>query len=218
MNDARGPDMSQSPSLASEPKNTSPPGGPDHSGNMPSTQTAITSGSTPTAGPSAEAEVLPVRLGRYRLEEEIGRGGMGVIYRCHDDDLNRSLALKVLLEKHKENAELINRFLEEARIMAQMQHPGVAPVHDIGSLPDGRPFFTMKQIKGRTLSAMLRREDRVAACSTLTAAVGSAPLTPGSNGEPQTDLDTELHAPGDASPVPPQELPAFLNIWQQVCQ
>jgi tetratricopeptide (TPR) repeat protein/tRNA A-37 threonylcarbamoyl transferase component Bud32 len=101
--------------------------------------------------------------GDYELQEEIGRGGMGVVYRVHDGDLHRMLAVKVLLERHAENEELKQRFLEEARIMGQLQHPGVAPVHEIGRLADGRPFFSMKQIKGQTLAEMLKesRESKI---------------------------------------------------------
>src|SRR5947207_790386 len=141
MTDARRPEMGRDPSFSAEqPVTIRPPTAPASPGELLSTLTVPGSSAIPPANQAVAAEVLPPRLGRYRLEEEIGRGGMGVIYRCHDEELNRSLALKVLLEKHKDNAELKSRFLDEARIMAQMQHPGIAPVHDIGSLPDGRPF------------------------------------------------------------------------------
>jgi serine/threonine protein kinase/Tfp pilus assembly protein PilF len=101
---------------------------------------------------------LPDRLGAYRVEAAIGQGGMGVVYRVHDPHLNRALAVKVLLLAHKDNAELCQRFLEEAHVMGQLQHLGVPPIHELGTLEDGRPFFAMKQVKGRTLSALLREK------------------------------------------------------------
>jgi serine/threonine protein kinase len=99
---------------------------------------------------------LFARLGRYELGEEIGRGGMGPVYRAHDPHLNRPLAVKVLLERHGGRLELEGRFLEEAQITGQLQHPGVPPVHEVGRLEDGRPFFAMKLVKGQTLDALLR--------------------------------------------------------------
>jgi serine/threonine-protein kinase len=93
--------------------------------------------------------------GRYTLSEEIGRGGMGVVLRAHDDRLNRDLAVKVLDEKYREEPAVIRRFSEEAQIGGQLQHPGIVPVHDLGKLPDGRPFFAMKLVKGRRLDDLL---------------------------------------------------------------
>jgi serine/threonine-protein kinase len=81
---------------------------------------------------------------------------MGVVLRVRDSVLGRSLALKALLEEHKDRPELVRRFLDEARLMGQLQHPGVPPVHDLGELPDGRPFFALKLIKGRTLAELLK--------------------------------------------------------------
>lgn len=118
---------------------------------------------TPNPG-AAAARPVPKMIrcsSAYELREEIGRGGMGVVYRGHDADLNRTLAVKVLLEKHTDNEELKRRFLEEAQIMGQLQHPGVAPIHEIGTLEDGRPFFSMKQIKGKTLTELLRSQSEV---------------------------------------------------------
>src|SRR5262245_61324970 len=97
----------------------------------------------------------PIHAGRYQLLEEIGRGGMGVVFRARDPDLERTLALKVLLAE-KAGPNLERRFLEEARITGRLQHPGIPPVHEIGRLPDGRPFLAMKLIEGRTLDRMLK--------------------------------------------------------------
>src|SRR5262245_11562751 len=91
---------------------------------------------------------------RYQLQGEIARGGMGAVLRGRDIDLGRDLAVKVLLEKHVHRPEVARRFIEEAQIGGQLQHPGVVPVYDIGRFGD-RPFFTMKLVKGHTLAALL---------------------------------------------------------------
>ena len=96
------------------------------------------------------------RSGRYQLLGEIARGGMGAVLRGRDGDLGRDLAVKVLLEAHKDKPELIRRFVEEAQIGGQLQHPGVVPIYDIGTFADRRPFFTMKLVKGQTLAYLLQ--------------------------------------------------------------
>ena len=91
---------------------------------------------------------------RYQLSGEIARGGMGAVLRARDVDLGRDLAVKVMLEKYVDRPEVARRFIEEAQIGGQLQHPGVVPVYDIGRFGN-RPFFTMKLVKGQTLSAIL---------------------------------------------------------------
>ena len=77
------------------------------------------------------------------------------ILRGRDTDLGRDLAVKVLLDQHIEKPEVIQRFVEEAQIGGQLQHPGIAPVYELGRFEDQRPFFTMKLVKGKTLAALL---------------------------------------------------------------
>ena len=98
---------------------------------------------------------------RYQLSGEIARGGMGAVLRGRDVDLGRDLAVKVLLEKYVDRPEVARRFIEEAQIGGQLQHPGVVPVYDIGRFGD-RPFFTMKLVKGQTLSAILAERTEAA--------------------------------------------------------
>src|SRR5271166_6558959 len=105
--------------------------------------------------PKSDAMPPPEQTGdRYLLQGEIARGGMGAVLRGRDVDLGRDLAIKVLLEKYADRSEVVRRFIEEAQIGGQLQHPGVVPVYDIGRFGD-RPFFTMKLVKGQTLSSLL---------------------------------------------------------------
>jgi serine/threonine-protein kinase len=93
--------------------------------------------------------------GRYRLEGEIARGGMGAVLKGVDTDLGRDIAVKVLLQTHAGKTELLHRFVEEAQIGGQLQHPGIVPVYDLGQFGDKRPYFTMKLVKGQTLARLL---------------------------------------------------------------
>jgi serine/threonine protein kinase len=87
---------------------------------------------------------------KYELLEEIGRGGMGAVYRARDAELDREVALKVLHQPEK-SAGAAARMLREARILARLEHPSIVPVHDVGTLPDGRVFYVMKRVEGRRL-------------------------------------------------------------------
>ena len=75
---------------------------------------------------------------RYQLVGELARGGMGAIFQGRDLDLGRDLAVKVIREEHRDDPEMVRRFVEEAQIGGQLQHPGIVPVHELGRFPDGR--------------------------------------------------------------------------------
>jgi serine/threonine protein kinase/WD40 repeat protein/tetratricopeptide (TPR) repeat protein len=92
---------------------------------------------------------------RYQLHGEIARGGMGAVLKGRDTDLGRDLAIKVLLDQHKDKPEVVQRFVEEAQIGGQLQHPGIAPIYELGQFADNRPFFAMKLVKGETLAKLL---------------------------------------------------------------
>jgi serine/threonine protein kinase len=104
---------------------------------------------------SKETESVPIMAGQYQVFGEIGRGGMGAVLKGRDVDLGREVAIKVLLEQHAGDRGLMGRFLEEAQISGQLQHPGIVPLYGLGLFSDRRPFFAMKLVKGRTLSALL---------------------------------------------------------------
>jgi serine/threonine protein kinase len=87
---------------------------------------------------------------RYRLLERVARGGMGVVYAAEDVKLDRRVALKVL-DVPETNGDLASRLLREARVLALLEHPGIVPVHDVGTLADGRVFYTMKFVEGQRL-------------------------------------------------------------------
>jgi len=95
---------------------------------------------------------------RYTLRELIARGGMGAVYAVEDEKLSRRVALKVL-EMPDANGELTNRLMREARILAQLEHPGIVPVHDVGTLPDGRVYYTMKFVRGLRLDKYVAQLD-----------------------------------------------------------
>ncbi|MCB9764199.1 MAG: SUMF1/EgtB/PvdO family nonheme iron enzyme [Alphaproteobacteria bacterium] len=96
-------------------------------------------------------EGLPAR---YDLLGLLGRGGMGEVWRVLDRTLNRVMALKVL-RWASQDPEATARFTREAQLTAQLQHPGVVPVHDLGTLPDGRLYFTMQEVRGSTLAELV---------------------------------------------------------------
>jgi serine/threonine protein kinase len=91
---------------------------------------------------------------RYRLLERIARGGMGVVYAAEDEKLERRVALKVL-DVPGTDGDLANRLMREARVLARLEHPGIVPVHDVGTLADGRVFYTMKFVEGQRLDKFI---------------------------------------------------------------
>ncbi len=103
---------------------------------------------------------------RYRIEDELARGGMGSIHRIWDEDLRRELALKRALPSEPDGAAesfdsrkrtRLSRFIDEARVTGQLAHPGIVPVHELGVDAEGRAYFTMKLVQGLTLEEVLAR-------------------------------------------------------------
>ena len=87
---------------------------------------------------------------KYTFVKELGRGGMGTVYLAEDRDLDRLVAIKVL-NTPEITDDLRNRMIREAQIIARLEHPGIVPVHDVGTLPDGRIFYAMKYVRGSRL-------------------------------------------------------------------
>jgi serine/threonine-protein kinase len=89
---------------------------------------------------------------RYRVLRRIGQGGMGDVFTAHDLRLDRTVAMKVL-SGPAPGPEWLETFQAEAKIMSALEHPGVVPVYDLGALPDGRVYFTMKVVGARPWTA-----------------------------------------------------------------
>ena len=104
---------------------------------------------------------------RYRLEERIASGGMGDVWRCVDDVLGRTVAVKILLPSLLEEPGFTERFRGEARTMATINHPGVVDVYDYGSDPATGAYLIMEYVQGEALSRTLARVNRLTAGRTM---------------------------------------------------
>src|SRR5205807_1284521 len=91
------------------------------------------------------------RLGNYQILEEIGRGGMGVIYRARQRHSRRIVALKRVLSYHADSRETLARFRREAQAVASLDHPNILPIYEVSESEDGLPFFSMKFAAGGSL-------------------------------------------------------------------
>ena len=130
-------------------------------GHAPRVKLPSESAGSQPAKTSMSASPLPTPAGpkgNYEIVGEVARGGMGVVLRGRDTDLGREVAVKVLHERLHGSESIVERFIEEAQIGGQLQHPGIVPVYELGLMADDRPYFTMKLVKGRTLASLL--EDR----------------------------------------------------------
>ena len=92
---------------------------------------------------------------RYRLQGEIGRGGMGRILKARDTEIGREVAVKVLLGGRSAPENLIRRFWTEVQATGQLEHPSIIPIHDVGRLPSGEIFYVMKMLSGQTLAEII---------------------------------------------------------------
>ncbi len=121
--------------------------------------------SPPKDGQDGAISVTQEQKGRYDdADVELGRGGIGRVLLVMDRHLGREIAVKELLQRkgeHRVSSGSVVRFLREARITGQLEHPGIVPVYELGRRADGRLFYTMKRVRGRTLA------DAISACRTL---------------------------------------------------
>ncbi len=95
------------------------------------------------------------KIGRFRILEELGRGGMAVVYKAHDPNIDRPLAIKVLLEERCANKEYRSRFLAEARAVGLLSHPNIVTIYDIGEVDD-RPYIVMELLEGEPLDSYMK--------------------------------------------------------------
>ena len=108
-----------------------------------------------SARPAAAAgsqETAPEAIDRYHINGELGRGGFGIVWRATDPKLGREVAVKQLSPQLSADESHRQRFLNEARVSARLEHPGIVPVHDMGSTDEQRPYYTMKSVQGQTLA------------------------------------------------------------------
>ena len=127
---------------------------------------------------------------RLELDGELGRGGLGVVYAGRDPVLRREIAIKVL--QQPADARPIARFLEEAQITGQLEHPNIVPVHEFGFDAQGRPYLTMKRIRGRDFFQVLTTAHR------------------------QLDLEAEASG-GNSARVVREHLLPLLDVFERVC-
>jgi serine/threonine-protein kinase len=112
----------------------------------------------PRRGPRSEAPPAPSQPPgpRYKLGELLGAGGVGLVTSALDRTIGRTVAVKTLKQGRDSDAGAARRFVEEAHVTAQLEHPNVVPVYDIGWLPDGQPYYTMRIVKKQSLRDVLR--------------------------------------------------------------
>lgn len=98
---------------------------------------------------------LPNSFGRYQIQEKLGQGGMGVVYRAYDIELKREVAIKTILEGS--DTVMMKRFIKEAETMAKLSHPNIVKIYDVG-LAEGRPYFAMEFVEGKHLKELLEEK------------------------------------------------------------
>jgi len=144
---------------------------------------------------------------RYIIENEIARGGMGAVLRAVDCDIRREVAVKYLLDQTDASKKL--RFVEEAQVTGQLEHPNIVPIHELGSDAQGRVFFSMKMVKGRSLAQVLDEGRGVRGEG------GEAK----SKEDPSRSSSPAPHPPSRPSPLAPRpsSLSRLLTILINVC-
>ena len=105
-------------------------------------------------------------LGKYQISEEIGRGGMGAVYKGYDPLLDRTVAVKILAPHLVWEQAFLERFLREARAAARLQHPNIIPVHDVGQEGDNY-YFVMAYLPGPSLKQLIAQKGRLAPAEAL---------------------------------------------------
>src|SRR5690349_5214040 len=101
------------------------------------------------------------QIGKYTLRRKLGQGGFGVVFAAYDESLDREVALKILNVEHKADADVMRRFLQEARAAARINHPGITTVHECVMMPDGVAYIAMELLDGESLSHRLHRSGRM---------------------------------------------------------
>ena len=130
------------------------------------------------ATPLPVAKPGTIIAGKYKIVEEIGRGGMGIVYKAEDVRLQRTVALKFLPPQLADSSDLKERFLIEARAAAALSHPNICVIHEVGEEED-RPYIAMEYVEGETLQAKTKKgplplEEALAITKQIAAGLGEA--------------------------------------------
>ena len=110
-----------------------------------------------TSGESRPGDLLGAQLGNYRILDQLGEGGMGIVYLGRHEALGHRVAVKVLQHELSRNAEMVRRFFNEAQAASAIRSPGIVQVFDFGTTADGRAYFVMELLEGQSLAARLRQ-------------------------------------------------------------
>jgi len=108
-----------------------------------------------TAAPTLAQEATTFANGRFRMEEELGRGGMGVVYRAEDADIGRKVALKLIRRDQAGFEVAQERFRREATVTGRLEHPGIVPVYAMGQDEHGEPYYAMQLVRGESLRTVI---------------------------------------------------------------
>jgi len=112
------------------------------------------------SGPTASFDSLVLgpgsQIGQFRIERELGRGGMGVVYLAHDTKLDRSVAIKSLPAQVVGNRQVLSRWQREARLLASLNHPNIATIHEVHEEPESAGYLVLEYIPGQTLADRLK--------------------------------------------------------------
>ena len=134
--------------------------------------------------PAPEASIgHPDRIGRYRIERVLGKGAFGTVYRGYDDKLKRPVAIKVPHRHLVDKPEDMDLYLEEAQVVASLDHANIVPVHDVGRTDDGLCYVVSKFIEGSDLARRIK-ENRLSNCGLagLVAAIAEPTTRPSAHG------------------------------------
>ena len=141
----------EGPDSAESPTETAPP-----NAGIPGPISTEASKTVSVDGPGlASSAAMPINFGRYEILGEIAHGGMGIVYKARDPELNRTVALKVMIAGEAASEQLIQRFHVEAQAAAKLSHPNIVSIHDVG-VAEGRRYFTMDFVEGGSLSAAIK--------------------------------------------------------------
>src|SRR5262249_34004230 len=134
---------------------------------------------------------LGSRIGRYEIRSLLGAGGMGEVYRAHDDKLGREVAIKILPAAVANNPERLARFEREAKVLASLNHPNIAAIYEIGE-SDGVPALILELLEGATLEDRLVPGPRARSSGGSASGSGSGVPASGSAVQPPARLGGEL--------------------------